>query len=79
MLAISVPGAASAFILGEGDSDSLPHLLKDFSQELTLCQRNYRTFLKTWEERPQEDLSKTSSDSKRSIILRSFCGIGRVV
>lgn len=47
LLAMSNPGAPS-FVLGESDSNGLPHLLKNFSQELTLCQRNYGTFLKTF-------------------------------
>lgn len=48
LLAMSNPGAAPSFVLGEGDSNGLPSLLENFSQELTLCQRNYGTLLKAF-------------------------------
>ena len=80
MLAVSNPGAAPSFVLREGDSNGLPHLLKNFSQELTLCQRNYGTFLKTWEERAQEASFKTHTlVTKKTTIPRSSYGIGKVI
>lgn len=41
-------GRTSAFVLGESNSNGLPHLLKDVSQELAFRQGNHRTFLQAW-------------------------------